>query len=96
MRIGVLGVLKKIPRVSKKELHEIATTTFGFSSLRALTKEVGGADSRAVIDESGWKGRAQQIILLKTRVKQLDAQLRNDGQVRWGASPSFVCGSNVL
>eukprot|EP00752_Nemacystus_decipiens_P009412 g8415.t1 len=47
---------------------------------RALSKEVGGASNRALIDESGWKGRAQQIILLKTRVKQLEAQLRNERQ----------------
>lgn len=32
--------------------------------------------------EGGWKGRAQQIVLLKTKIRQLEAQLRNRRQVR--------------
>lgn len=35
----------------------------------------------ALNDGSGWKGRAQQIVMLKARVKQLEAQLRSHGQV---------------
>lgn len=66
-------------RVMHETTH--ASSFFGVSLLRALSKEVGGVSSRAAIDESGWKGRAQQIVLLKTRVKQLEVQLRNDRQV---------------
>lgn len=49
---------------------------------RVLAKEVGGSDvelSRALNDTGGWKGRAQQIVMLKSRVKQLESQMV-DGQ----------------
>lgn len=49
---------------------------------RALAKEVGGSDvelSRALNDAGGWRGRAQQIVMLKSRVKQLESQMM-DGQ----------------
>lgn len=68
---------------------------FGNSSPRALSKEVGGASSRALVGESGWKGRAQQILLLKNRVQRLESQLRKDGQVRWGDC-GFVRDSQKL
>ncbi|CAM9105403.1 unnamed protein product [Ectocarpus sp. 13 AM-2016] len=47
---------------------------------RALSKEVGGTSlglGRALTDTGGWKGRAQQIVMLKATVKQLQTQLTN-------------------
>ncbi len=56
-----------------------------FRFFRVLSKEVGGASlvlNNSLGGEGGWKGRAQQIVLLKTKIRQLEAQLRNRRQVR--------------
>ncbi len=50
-------------------------------TLRVLQKEVGEDVSLAKILESGseWRGRAQQIILLKNKVKELKRELGHSG-----------------
>lgn len=47
---------------------------------RALSKEIGGNGDgldRALNEDPGWKGRGQQIVMLKATVKHLQGQLRN-------------------
>lgn len=62
------------------------------SPRRALMKEVGGRAEleHALNDESGWKGRARQIIMLKARVKQLEGQLSNGDRVSERANMRLV------
>lgn len=60
---------------SNKQKHKIMNT---LPVHRALMKEVGGTVElqRALDGETGWKGRARQIVMLKARVKHLEGQLR--------------------
>lgn len=41
---------------------------------RVLIKEVGEGTSAAQVTDEGWKGRAQQIVMLKAKVKRLEAE----------------------
>ncbi|CAM9326977.1 unnamed protein product [Ectocarpus sp. 8 AP-2014] len=62
----------------RNKLHEAQEEVK--KTYRALSKEVGGTSlglGRALNDTGGWKGRAQQIVMLKATVKQLQTQLRN-------------------
>ncbi|CAM9981269.1 unnamed protein product, partial [Choristocarpus tenellus] len=44
---------------------------------RVLVKEVGeGEKLESVLKGEGWKGRAQHIVMLKARVRQLEEQVR--------------------
>ena len=66
--------------VQNKDIHFLV-----YCLVRVLSKEVGGASlelNKSLDDESGWKGRAQHIVLLKTRIRQLETQLRNSEQVK--------------
>ncbi|CAM9664686.1 unnamed protein product [Pylaiella littoralis] len=63
-------------------------------SHRALSKEIGSSNlalGRALNDEGGWKGRAQQIVMLHARVKQLEARLRSHGK-----DPERIGGTRVI
>lgn len=67
--------------------------------LRALSKEIGSSNlalGRALNDEGGWKGRAQQIVMLHARVKQLEARLRSHGKVSQRACRRLCLCSVVL
>ncbi|CAM9257362.1 unnamed protein product, partial [Ectocarpus fasciculatus] len=62
----------------RNKLHEAQEEVK--KTYRALSKEVGGTSlglGRTLNDTGGWKGRAQQIVMLKATVKQLQTQLRN-------------------
>lgn len=61
-------------RIQVKELHDENK-----SLTRALTREVGEGVSVEQAVDGGWRGRAQQIILLRAKVKQLEAALGSGG-----------------
>uniref|UniRef100_A0A6U4GQ49 Uncharacterized protein n=2 Tax=Phaeomonas parva TaxID=124430 RepID=A0A6U4GQ49_9STRA len=63
--------LKHKLEVQRIENNQLNTT---------LKREIGDGDLfNAAIAGEGWRGRAQQITLLKTKVKRLERELRNGG-----------------
>ena len=46
---------------------------------RSLAKELGDGTEVESVQTEGWRGRAQQIIMLKTKVKRLEASLAAAG-----------------
>lgn len=61
--------------------------------MRVLSREVGEGPAldKALSEEGSWRGRAQQIIMLKTKVKKLEESRMGDNSA--GASPLGVAGA---
>ena len=49
---------------------------------RVLQKEVGDGASVAMTSEEGWRGRAQLIVMLKAKVKRLEAEVNSSESVQ--------------
>eukprot|EP01016_Furgasonia_blochmanni_P038593 TRINITY_DN4686_c0_g2_i1.p1 TRINITY_DN4686_c0_g2~~TRINITY_DN4686_c0_g2_i1.p1 ORF type:complete len:464 (+),score=117.02 TRINITY_DN4686_c0_g2_i1:404-1795(+) len=68
--------------VADKKVQELRVQLSGIKNdfnkaMRVISREIGeGADvDKILLEENGWKGRAQQIELLKGKVKDLQARL---------------------
>ena len=51
---------------------------------RLLQKEVGEGCDFSKLSEEGWRGRAQQIVMLKTKLKRLEAAVQDGESVATG------------
>lgn len=61
----------------KVKVKELSEENKGLS--RALQRELGDGVTLEQAVDGGWRGRAQQIIMLKSKVKQLEQQLQQGG-----------------
>ena len=52
----------------------LASTEENKKLQRIVQKEVGEGAGAAVVSEEGWRGRAQQIVMLRAKVKRLEAE----------------------
>lgn len=59
----------------KAKVKELSDENKGLA--RALQRELGDGVALEQAVDGGWRGRAQQIIMLKSKVKQLEQQLSN-------------------
>ena len=95
--------MKQMKERLKDTNHRLNTQTVAVGSLkqelssvkRALAKEVGeGVDLKAVVDEgAGWKGRAQQISLLKDKLRESKRALeatRHNLTTQGGTAPTMT------
>lgn len=57
---------------------------------RLLQKEVGEGCDLNKLSEEGWRGRAQQIVMLKTKLKRLEAAVQDGDSVATGKSRSSL------
>eukprot|EP01033_Poteriospumella_lacustris_P011763 gene11763-8380_t len=73
----------------KAKVKDLSEENKGLS--RALQRELGDGVALEQAVDGGWRGRAQQIIMLKSKVKQLEQQLQQGGG--GGAGPSSSHGT---
>lgn len=74
----------------KAKVKELSEENKGLS--RALQRELGDGVTLEQAVDGGWRGRAQQIIMLKSKVKQLEQQLQQGGG-GGGGGPSSSHGT---
>lgn len=70
----------------KAKVKDLSEENKGLS--RALQRELGDGVALEQAVDGGWRGRAQQIIMLKSKVKQLEQQLQQGGGGGGGPSSS--------
>lgn len=77
----------------KSRIKELSEENKGLA--RALQRELGDGVSLEQAVDGGWRGRAQQIIMLKSKVKNLEATIQQYQQQGSGGGPSGRSNASV-
>jgi len=99
--IATAEKLRKEVHASNKTIEDLRHKNFQMSEenkslSRALAKEIGdGVSIEEAVKGGSWKGRSQQIVMLKAKIKRLESSMSTDGGNTGLLSTSIAEGKSI-